>query len=258
MRGVPSTDIKGYIMRFIASSLLVASCVCSPFAGPASGLPGGDGPPRRTVAFAGQRWEIKQGRDLGPGPNQWSDGDECVRLDEEGSLHLGIARAEGRWSCAEVTAPDSLGYGAYRWVIAGDLTALDPRTVLGIFLYEDDAHEVDFELSRWGKARDRNAQFVVQPPTEESRHRFDTGRAKVITCRLDWKESSVRCRCWEGDDPSRAPLADWTYSGKNLPRPGATRVHLNLWLFQGKPPIGAARQEVVVRSFRFSPAAAAD
>jgi hypothetical protein len=209
----------------------------------------------RSITFGGQTWEVKcgDGQKLGPGPNYFSDAPEHVWLDEKGYLHITIAKTHEGWQCTEVVAKQSLGYGEYRWVVSGDLATLDPRVVLGLFLYENDRQEIDFELSRWGSRTNKNAQFVVQPPSENSSHRFDTEQATTLTCSLVWKEKEVCGRCWVGEDTTREPLADWRYVGRRVPRPGRERARANLWLFQGREPTASTKQEVVIRSFVFKP-----
>jgi hypothetical protein len=174
-------------------------------------------------------------------------------VDEKDHLHLAITRRDDRWYCAEVVGP-SLGYGEYRWVVAGDLDGLDAQAVLGLFVYRDPTHEIDIELSRWGDPSNVNAQFVVQPPTRATLHRFHTGKANVLTCSFVWEEGLVWCRCWAGEDTSKEPLADWKYTGLRIPGAGGERVRANFWLFRGKPLTKAMRQEVVIQSFKFEPA----
>jgi hypothetical protein len=208
------------------------------------------------VKFAGRTWQVKAGHRLGPGPNDFSDDPENVGVDGRGHLHLAITQADGAWRCAEVVADEPLGYGEYRWVICGDLAALDRQAVLGLFTYEGRGREIDFELSRWSQANNANAQFVVQPYTVRGNmRRFDTGPADVLTVSLVWEKGLVRGRCWRGEDTSKTPLQDWRYTGRSIPPPGNERVRANLWLFQSRPPASGARQEVTIRSFQFTPPA---
>lgn len=207
----------------------------------------------RSIKFADRTWLVKTGTRVGPGPNDFSDAIENVRVDKKtGYLHLAITKSKDRWVCAEVVADESLGYGEYRWTVAGGLSTLDPRTVLGLFTYETTRKEIDFELSRWSDPKKPNAQFVVQPYTaKDSTHRFDTGKATVVTCSLVWGKDKVRGRCWEGTDASQPPLADWTYTGRNIPSPEKERARINMWLFNGKPPASGSRQEVIIQAFHF-------
>jgi hypothetical protein len=206
----------------------------------------------KTIAFADRTWEIKAGNRMGPGPNAWSDGN--VLADETGRLHLAITEDDGKWYCAELIATEPLGYGEYRWVVSGDLAKLDQQTVLGLFLYRDDRHEIDFELSRWGQAEANNGQFVVQA-ARNGKHRFDTGDATTITVSIYWNEGLVRGRCWAGEDTTAKPLADWRFESPQVPREESKlAARVNFWLVGGKPPSTGKPQEVVIQSFHFVPA----
>ena len=101
------------------------------------------------LAFAGLTWQRKAEPQFGPGPNDWAP--DLAWVDTQGRLHLKIAKdAAGKWWCAEVTSDKSFGYGEYRFTFAGPFSELDPNVVLGLFIYLDDDHEIDFELTRWG------------------------------------------------------------------------------------------------------------
>jgi hypothetical protein len=209
----------------------------------------------RLLSFAGYNWTVKKGPRLGPGPNNWSDDKESAWVDEKGQLHLTIRKQGKRWVCSEVIAPRSLGHDEYRWVVSGDLPDLAPQTVLGLFTYETTTREIDFELSRWSDPTRPNAQFVVQPHTARGNvFRFDLGKRKLFTCSMQWTNEFVRCRCWDGEDTTQEPLADWKYTGRHNPPPGRERARANFWLFDGKPPAAGKRLEVVIRSFRFTAA----
>ena len=216
----------------------------------------GDAPRRgRTVEFAGRTWNVKAGRALGPGPNDYSDGPDAAAVDAQGRLRLALTPgAGGRWNSVEVSTPDSLGHGEYRWVVAGDLAALDRRTVLGLFTYEDDAHEIDFELGRWGDPQAPDAQFAVQPYAPDSLRRFDTGAAGRLTGGFTWTAAAVRFACWAGTDTTKPPLRAWDYAGPKVPRPGRERTHMNLWVFEGRRDPGAKAEAVTIESFTFTPA----
>jgi hypothetical protein len=215
-------------------------------------------PQDRFISFAGRAWAVKCGEKLGPGPNWFSDSEEQVRVEKDGRLRLAVTERDGHWHCAEVVG-SPLGYGEYRWVVSGDLATLDPNVVLGLFVYADPgrdhrAREIDFELSRWSDAGKSNAQFVIQPYVFKEMRRFDTGKAEVLVISLTWNRGAVGGRCWAGDDASHKPLAEWKYVGAKIPRPEEVRVRMNLWLFNGHPPVGKRPQEIVIRSFRFEPA----
>ena len=59
--------------------------------------------------------------------------------------------------------PSSLGYGSYIFNVDNSCEELDDEAVLGLFTWQDDQHEIDIELSRWGNYWSDSTQYVVQP-----------------------------------------------------------------------------------------------
>jgi|GEM_PF-1428672 len=205
-----------------------------------------------SLVFGGQKWYRKSDPTFGPGPNAWAPDQTWV--DEKGCLHLKIDRnASNAWRCAEVISEKSFGYGEYHFTFSGPLNGLAPNIVLGLFTYLDDAHEMDFELSRWGQGADpNNAQFVVQPAEASRMLRFATGDERRLTCRLVWTADRVQWCCWAGTGkPGTKPLAEWTFNGPGIPAAAQEKVHINLWLMKGQPPSDGRTAEVVVESFEF-------
>jgi hypothetical protein len=217
-----------------------------------------------TVDFAGRSWQIKQGAKLGPGPNRWASGN--VRVATQGQLDLRIVpETDERWSCAEARVARPLGYGEYRWTIAGDLDALDAQAVLGLFLYQDDNREFDFELSRWVDKGDTwNAQFAVMPSEDDATmlakgriHRFSAAGKQALTISLLWTPGKLHARCWSDDNTNASPLADWHYAwpnGRHEPDPREAHCIMNLWLIKSRPPQSAKPQQITIRSFAFTAA----
>src|SRR5690349_9875430 len=156
--------------------------------------PGGGGP--TLLHYAGYDWQVKTStRKIGPGPNLFSAANAWVAAD---GLHLRIAKVGGKWNAAEVINTASLGRGTYSWTVAGDLAALDPNAVLGLFTWNDDPaynhREIDVEFSRWSNAADpTNGQFVVQPYSTDGNLVRITRAAGVTTSTqsFTWGASSV-------------------------------------------------------------------
>ena len=189
---------------------------------------------------------------VGPGPNVFSDSQKNVWVDARGRLHLRIAYAGGRWRCAEVVNPQSLGYWTYTFVLDSRVDSLDPNATLGLFTYGSDPayanRELDIEFARWSNPADpTNAQFVVQP-YDAAGHlvRIRQAGASTSTDAFAWRPGSVAFTA------SAAAPASWTYSGADVPVPGDEHARLNLWLFRGAAPANGKPVEVVVRSFAFS------
>ncbi|MCA9063850.1 MAG: hypothetical protein KDA96_12345 [Planctomycetaceae bacterium] len=204
---------------------------------------------RHRITFSGADWVVKSGVH-GPGPNLWSE--ENVRVDEAGVLHLSVVRREDKWECAEVYIDKPLGYGEYRWNISGQFSEFDPNVVVGLFLYEDQSREFDFELSKWGDVSRPNSQFVVQPASASRMHRFDMEGRSRISVSLDWHEGYVWCRCWDAESLDEDPFAEWMYTGNDVPKEGNLRPHINLWLLKGVPQSGTGDFHLSVESFAHS------
>lgn len=210
----------------------------------------------RTIDFGGYTWWVKTSAEpVGPGGNYFSDSEEHVRVDAQGRLHLRIARTNGRWTCAEVVCTRSLGHGTYRFDVATDATTINERAVLGLFTWDDqpaDHHrEIDVELSRWSDPANDNAQYVVQPFDREGNlHRFNLPAGLGATShRFNWARGRVEFRSTAG----ATSLESWTYTGPDVPRPGAENPRLNLWLQNGfgSPPSDGRPVEVVIESFTY-------
>lgn len=214
---------------------------------------------RRTIRFAGREWGVKtsSGTPCGPGPNVFSDDARTVWVDEDGRLHLRIARRDGAWSCAEVAALAPLGPGTYAFHLE-DPGELDPNVVLGHFLYAGPNREIDVELARFGNLDDpANAQFTIQPlgdgmPAFARRFRLDDGDGPVRH-EIDWRGDAVSfrsVRSVSGDVIAAESAASVPADG-----PGdRLRARINLWLHEGRPPTNGEGCEVIVAGFAFTPA----
>jgi hypothetical protein len=208
------------------------------------------------IVWNGVTWAVKTSRSaVGPGPNLFEKANASV--DSQGRLHLRIAsNASGAWSCAEIIAPASYGYGTYTFDLASPVDAFNPNVVLGLFTWSDRApyahREIDIEFARWGNAADpTNAQYVVQPyDLPLHLKRFTTPSATTSTHRFTWRPGTIT---WESFDANGGLIDSYVYTGSDVPRSGDERVHLNLWLFNGAAPTDGLPVDVVVSSFTFAP-----
>jgi hypothetical protein len=207
-----------------------------------------------TIQFSGYSWTVKDyKRKLGPGPNLFSSSN--VSVDADGQLHLRIEKSGKQWSCAEVIANASLGYGTYRWTVASPID-LDPNAVLGLFTWNDDAayahREIDVEFARWGNAADpTNAQYVVQPydATGHQLRWTQSPAATSTTHSFTWSPGRVDFTSTDGN----GNLLNWSYVGDDVPIPGGENPRINLWLFRGSTPTDGQPIEVVISDFSFTP-----
>jgi hypothetical protein len=213
------------------------------------------------LQFSGYDWVVKSSdRPVGPGPNYFSDGGDNVALDERGRLHLRITRRDGRWYCAEVVSAQSFGYGTYRFYLDTAADDLDAQAVLGMFTWSDDPaynhREIDVEISRWGKADDKDAQFVVQPYTRLRnivRFQIPSG-LQSSTHSFTWKPDEVSFQSLKGQStapPDPASFIEQHSFTQGVPRAGGENARINLWLLAGHPPADGKEAEVVISKFEF-------
>jgi len=213
------------------------------------------------IRFAGHDWDVRSGQG-GPGPNAWSEAN--VSVDAQGQLHLRVSHREGRWSCAEVTMRQRLGFGRYVFQTRGPIDRLDDNVVLGLFNYPtgdvggDATNEIDLEFARWGAAKNPIGNFTVWPveaALRQSTHPFAfTLTGETSTHRFDWDAAGVGFRSWAGLEADGKVLGEWRFAPADAAKRIGQRpmpVHLNLWLFQGKPPKDGREVEIVIPSFRF-------
>jgi hypothetical protein len=217
-----------------------------------------------SVLFSGYTWGIKvsgsvAGDQFDPGPKFWSSDPSVVSVAADG-LHLKINQINGNWNCGEIYLTQSLGYGIYTVQVNSHLDQLDPNTVAApLFIYAAPGQELDNEYSGSGGLvpSPNNAQFVVQPYTVPGNiiHYVQPYTAQFTT-QMEWRSDHVTFTAWNGW--SAAPTAStiiyqWSYTGSYIPVPGQERVHINLWLLNGAPPVHGAGDQMVIGSFNFQP-----
>jgi hypothetical protein len=218
----------------------------------------------RTIEFSGYTWIVRSGFG-GPGPNTWSP--DNVWVDADGALHLQVSYVDGRWRSAEVISTQRFGFGRYQWSIASRVDQLDPNVVAGLFNYTepdigpDGTNEIDIEFARWGDSSRKPLNYAVYPavrgysPVGKVKEMKLTGSSS--THRFTWKRQGVTFEGTHGFyDTQKYPIASWSFTSthpelkvpqKPLP------VHMNLWLFQGRPPSDGKTAEIVIAKFTYSP-----
>lgn len=264
----PRSEHKRPPLSLGVTAARLLSVAMLPFPAVAGAPPGTAGrqPGARILRFSGYDWEVRPAGAGGPGPNRWDPGGAWV--DAKGRLHLKITRQKDGWRCVEVSTRRRFGAGRYQFQVMGALDRLDPNVVLGLFDYPtpeiglDGTNEIDIEFSRWGNPASppgnytvfperaglppASQTFAVPPGSLDTMHRFvrDGGRVNFQSLR------GLR-----GDDAGE--FAHWTYqpadAAARIPRQ-ATPLHLNLWLYRGKPPQDGREVEIVVKQFSFTPA----
>lgn len=212
-----------------------------------------------TVTFAGMTWTIKDsaGQLQGPGPNYFSRNNVSVDPSTN-ALHLKIRRetveGEERWTCAEVIAPISFGFGTYRFTVASNIDALHPRAVLGMFVFDTNpmqkSREIDIEASRFGDpTRPTNTQYVVQPAGSNLFRFFTPGTDSIH--QFTWSRKNV---FFQSFDSAKDPIAE--FRSRKAPSPGNEKTRINLWLAGGLEPEGLPSDgeiEMVISNFQYIP-----
>ena len=217
-----------------------------------------------TINFSGYTWTVKSGAGLGPGPNVW--GAQNVWLDGQGLLHLKLSydSASSKWICAGVTSTVSLGYGTYQWQVQGPLSTLDKNVVAGLFHYSgpDGYNEMDVEFARWGDASKPNVNYSVYPAAgsagtqQHITSQWTQAGGTASTHRYTWTNNSVIFKSINGfynDDTNLFFSHTFLSPPTSIPNV-AIPVKMNLWCFKGLAPSNGQDVEIVIRSFKFTPA----
>ena len=218
----------------------------------------------QTITWSGRSWKLTSGHMAGVALGDPAN----VTIDKQGYLHLRIVKQDKKWTAAELFTTEDLGFGTYQWIVEGDVYAMDPTTVLGLFTYgpvhhigADAEDEIDIEFSQWNKTcLPCNADFTVYPATGHHKPKgvsawednFHVTGGTVTTARMEWFPDHIVFTLMNGAQPL-GTVADvikaetYTSDATNIPQVPAP-VGINLWSFKQTP---AQDQSVVIRSFEF-------
>ena len=253
----------------LASALLSTLVACGGGDGntASNALPGGSVVSEQgadKIIFSGYRFNVRSGRG-DPGPNNWSR--KNVWIDANGFLHLKISNTVGVWSGAEISTPVALGFGTYQFKVVGFPNNLDRNIVFGFFPYTTPAvgvngtNEIDIEFASWGLDDLQRGHWAVWPAVEgisKTSYSFDmTPNTGLSTHRFVWSSRTVSFRALSGfTDDNTGSYADWVFSPqdylKRIPQ-NPLPLHINMWLFNGKPPANGQEIEMVIAEFKFIP-----
>ncbi len=208
--------------------------------------------PQTTIKFTGIKWTVRSGGG-GPGPNNWSDSSNSVWVDSLGQLHLKIRRIGDSWYCSEVYAQQSFGYGEYMFYVASNVENYDPEIVVGLFLYENDRREIDIEFSKWEDPASVDGWYTVQPPPYNNSNQDSFAlnlNGNYSTHKIIWSSDSISFQSYRGHYRSLLSpdslINQWTYSENKNPPVGNERLHINFWLYGGKPPTNLNDAELII------------
>jgi len=216
-----------------------------------------------TIKFANHQWVIKDSKEkiTGPGKNYFSNADSNVWVDSLGKLHLRIIQRNEKWYCSEVRLTESLGYGRYIFHLDPLPQPLDKDMVIGLFMYDHldtgNFHkEIDIEFSKWGKEKNENSQYVIQP-YENQPHRFQTdlniSSKHVIDVRKRKLSFSSSYSVEKLPDSLHKSIQKWTYKPESAYRTSDEKVSINIWLYKASETASLKTVEVVISNFEFIP-----
>lgn len=211
----------------------------------------------KVIHFSGYDWTVRAATsDRGGQPNLYDPSNAWT--DKEGYLHLRMEERDGVWTCAEVNITRSLGYGSYNFVVQ-DIGHFGPSSALGIYLVDDlqtdnTRHELQIDLSRWGIADSKNAQYVVQPfyvPENLSRFMAPSG---VLTHMVRWEPGRASFKTFRGSTTGRgtAIVSQHTFTS-DVPPAGKETAHIGLYSYRRAKESSQQPLEVVVEKFEFLP-----
>ena len=211
----------------------------------------------KIIHFSGYDWKVRNAAsDRGGQPNFYDPSN--VSIDKNGYLHLRMEVHDGIWTCAEVSLTRSLGYGSYIFVVQ-DIGHFGPSAALDLYTTDDFRttnvpSQLDIELSRWGIADSKNAEYVVQPfyvPENVSRFLAPAG---VLTHRLQWEpgRASFKTVRGSGIGSGEAPVSQHIFTS-GIPTPDKETVHVGLYSYRNEKSSSQLPVEAVIQQFEFLP-----
>ncbi|MGM0530864.1 MAG: glycoside hydrolase family 16 protein [Bacteroidota bacterium] len=202
---------------------------------------------QRTIKFAGKTWDVRSGYG-NPGSNNWSDSENTVWVDDDGKLHLKIRKIGDTWHCSELVSQQSFGYGEYKFYLNSNVEDFDKNIVVGLFTYLDDQNEIDIEFLKLGSNKNTEVgNYVVQP--DKSINFALNLNGSYSTHRFRWLPGKVSFQSWHGHNKSPTDntlINEWEYTGNDIPEAATEKLHINFWLFDGKPPSDRKEAELII------------
>jgi hypothetical protein len=201
------------------------------------------------IYWSGYTWQVRPPGVGLPGPNRWSNSDDIVTVNDDGSLQLSVMKKDGKWISGEIANTRSLGYGTYRWEIATDLSTLDPWTVLGMFTYDQfkltTHNEIDIESTRWGRPSAQNGSVSYwYTGSQYFRRLFTFTDQPPYQVQFIWRPGKIS---FYASDRTGKALIDATFN-ELIPEPSQEVATVNLWQFKHHPP----KSEQSVRISKFT------
>jgi len=217
---------------------------------------GASSPPSASIHFSGYEWRVRDAPSSRGGGNDYSPANAWT--DSDGALHLRIAKAPGKWTCAEVSLTRSLGYGTYSFVVR-DTSHLEPAAVFGMFTWDysgaqQNYREVDIEITRWGDPAIKNAQYVVQPYYVPANVARFTATAGALTHSFHWEPGRISFKTVRASKAGAAAgaVAEHVFTS-GIPSHGIESIRMNLYVYRSATVPLEHGAEVVIEKFEYLP-----
>ena len=210
-----------------------------------------------SLQFSGYEWRVRtapssRGDRVNPysAANAWTD--------DDGALHLRIAKEQGKWTCAEVTLTRTFGYGQYSFVVR-DTSKLPSAVVFSMFTWDyagitQNHREMDIEIGSLVNPGNKNAQYVVQPfYVAANVVRFNVP-AGVMTHSFRWEPGKLSFRTGRGSasDSTAEILSEHAFTS-GVPSPGVESVRMALYIYGPTENPEQNGAEVVIDKFEYVP-----
>jgi endo-1,3-1,4-beta-glycanase ExoK len=209
-----------------------------------------------TINWDGIRWIAATGHHA-PLNNNWSDSPSNLWIDNLNRLHLTIKNDNGKWDCTQLSSENSYTYGIFTWKVVSPVFTFDKNSVLGLFTYADDNHELDIEASRRVAGNGDLIRFTVQPywPNGNTKTYLPSKTVEGITTdlagfdghnstfQIDWEPTYVDFTIW---DNYGNMIANMHYVNSTYIPIGPQKLYMNFYL--AAPPSNGKNLEVVIAS----------
>ncbi|CAF2723358.1 unnamed protein product [Rotaria sp. Silwood2] len=222
---------------------------------------------QKSIHWAGYQWFLRNDQNSGPGPNNWNSNN--VWVDKQNKLHLKLRYSPMTrgWTCAELYTKVKFSFGTFRWFVEGAIDQFDPNVVLGMFTYGgvDGTNEIDIEVAKWGQ-RDPKASnifYTVYPHKLGIAQPVSSGtrislQGTYTTHQFTWSHKKVSFLAQYGFMTSPKKNIFYSYQtpirfASSMPYTSAP-LHMNLWMFQGKPPTNGKEVEIIIHNFKYTKA----
>lgn len=213
------------------------------------------------IKWAGYDWVVKQSPKMGPGPNAWSA--DNVFVDAKGWLHLLVKPTQDSCVSGQIISEKLFGEGTYEFEVEmSNMEKWTEHLVLGLFQYPlketgpDKTHEIDIELSYWGKSFYYGLlNFTVWPMSLDTKRVTKNYKASFEGhTYFAYTRSTNKDGIRQIDFVAKTPKEyTWTFTGNDIVSNANMPVELNLWCYKGVHKGLEAPFEVVVKSFKFTP-----